>query len=218
MRIKTRASLRNIKTFDRAECFSRKTKGAFSDLNRSAEQAQESAYESSVEYAGVRMQEIERKIGQTALYGSKRVGEWGVRETRKNIYKLKNRPGTVKGEIKVKSVRLPIQKKKAIKSGRKMLRGSARTARASMKTSQRAFIMMKKATHGAVRLAKITIQTSVKAIKATVAMVKDLVALIIAGGWIAVVIIIVICLLGLIIGCVFVEPELLGEELLPDIG
>ena len=118
----------------------------------------------------------------------------------------------------MKSARLPPQKKKAIKSGRKMLGGSARTARASVKTSQKAFIMMKKATRGAVRLAKITIQTSVKAIKATVAMIKDLVALIIAGGWIAVVIIIVICLLGLIIGCVFVEPELLGEELPTGIG
>ena len=218
MRIKTRASLRNIKTFDRAESLSRKTKGAFSDLNRSAEQTQENAYESGVEYAGSRVQETEEKIGQTALYGSKRIGEWGVRETRKNIYKLKNRSGTIKSKIKVKSARLPLQKKKAIKSGRKMLKGSERTARASVKTSQKAFIMMKKATRGAVRFAKIAIQTGVKAIKATVAMIKDLVALIIAGGWIAVVIIIVICLLGLIIGCVFVEPELLGEELLPDIS
>lgn len=61
MKIKTRESLKTIKTFDRAENLAGKTKSSFLDLNRGAEETQGTGYTSGTEYAGTHLQESEEK-------------------------------------------------------------------------------------------------------------------------------------------------------------
>lgn len=51
--------------------------------------------------------------------------------------------------------------------------------------------------------AKVAVKATIAAVKAIIAATKALIAAIAAGGWIAVLVIIVICLIGLIIGSCF---------------
>ena len=48
------------------------------------------------------------------------------------------------------------------------------------------------------------VRVTIAAVKATIAAVKGLIAAIAAGGWVAVVIILLICLIALIVGSCFV--------------
>ena len=61
----------------------------------------------------------------------------------------------------------------------------------------------KAAAKATVKFVKVAAKAIVAALKATVAAVKGIVAAIAAGGWIAVVVILLICMIGLVVGSVF---------------
>ena len=110
MKIKTRESLKTIKTFDRADTLAQKSKKGVSSLHNSAEQTQNIGYESETDYAGSELQDKEERIARSTVMGANRVGRWGVRETRKNLHNLRNRPRK-KPNLKLKQ--LPSPKRKA---------------------------------------------------------------------------------------------------------
>ena len=58
--IKTRASLRTIKTIDRTQTLAQKTKEGVQGLNREAEQTQSEGYESANEYADDQLESKEK--------------------------------------------------------------------------------------------------------------------------------------------------------------
>lgn len=89
--------------------------------------------------------------------------------------------------------------KTAIKTSKQAAKTAQKTAQASAKAAQAARVAAKAAVVAAKWIAKAT----VAAVKAIIAAVKGLVAAIAAGGWVAVVIIIVICLVALILCSVF---------------
>ena len=72
-----------------------------------------------------------------------------------------------------------------------------------MKATQRAAQAAKAAAKATVTGVKAAVKATIAAVKAIIAATKALVAAIAAGGWIAVVVIIVLCLIGLICGSVF---------------
>ena len=97
-----------------------------------------------------------------------------------------------------------------IKTGAKTVKSSAQAAQASAKVAKLSAQVSQRAAHAAVQAAKVaskvTIQVgkiAVKAIiataKATVAAVKGLVSLIAAGGWVAVLVIILVAIIGWLI-------------------
>lgn len=93
--------------------------------------------------------------------------------------------------------------KGTVKTAEKSVKTAEQTAKATIKTSQQAAKTAQtsvKATQKAVQTAKVTakatVQTIKTAVKAIIEGTKALVAAISAGGWIAVVIIIVLCLFG----------------------
>lgn len=65
--------------------------------------------------------------------------------------------------------------------------------------------MFKRAAQAAIKFAKVAIKATVKAVKATIAVFKETFALIIAGGWVAVAIIIVVCVAAVIVGRCILE-------------
>ena len=89
--------------------------------------------------------------------------------------------------------------KAAIKTADK----SAKATKASAKAAEKAAQAAKATAQAAVRATKIAIRAVIAAIKAIIAGVKALGAAIAAGGWVAVIIIIVICLIALIVGSCF---------------
>lgn len=185
MKIKTRESLKTIKTFDRAENLAGKTKNGISELNKGAEETREAGYTSGTEYAGNQIQGAEETGTRNALYGANRIGRWGVKKTRRNIQRWKSRK---KKPILSKQKELPAPKRQIV--------SAPKTAKATLKTSQKVVRTAKVA-------AKATVQGIKVAGKATVTAVKGIVAAIAAGGWIAIVVIVAICTIAMVVGTVF---------------
>ena len=80
----------------------------------------------------------------------------------------------------------------AVKTGQQAAKSAQSTAKTTQKTAQAA----KAAAQKAAQAAKRTAQATAKAIRAIIAGIKALITAIIAGGWVAVVIILIIVLLG----------------------
>lgn len=93
--------------------------------------------------------------------------------------------------------------KTAIKTTRQAAKTAQKTAQATVKASQKAAQAAKAAAKATAAGVKAAVKASVAAVKAIIAAAKALVAAIAAGGWVAVVVIIVICLIALICGSVF---------------
>lgn len=104
--------------------------------------------------------------------------------------------------------------KKSVKTAERTARVVVKTAKQTAKTTQqsakaavKAAKLAAQASNAAAKAAVTTAKAAVKAttalVKATIAAIKGLVALIAAGGWIAVLVIIIICLIGLLAGSVF---------------
>ena len=213
--INTRQLGRTIKHFDRADNLAQKTKNGLADANRTAEQLQDANAESGVDYAGSRIQESEENVGGYAVYGMEQIGCWGMSVTGnklRRLYRLRHRK-MPDFKVKIQNKQLPSPKRKALPSAQKLLKAPGQTARASMKASQKASMVFKRTAQATIKFAKAAIKATIEAVKATLAILKETTAIIIAGGWIAVLIITVVCLVGWIIGCAFVEPNLLWGTL-----
>ena len=200
MRIKTRQSERTIKTFDRADNLAQKTKNGLTDANRTAEQLQDANAESGVDYAGSQIQESEGNIGEYVTYGMERMGRWGMRVTGNRLHRLSHlrRRKMPDFKVKITNKQLPTPKRKALPSAKKLLKAPGQTAKASMKASQKAAMILKRAAQAAIKFTKVAIKATVEAVKATIAVLKETVALIIASGWIAVVIVIIVCVVAVL--------------------
>lgn len=93
--------------------------------------------------------------------------------------------------------------KAAIKTAQQTARTAQETAQAAVKTSQKAAQAAKATAKAVATGAKAALRATIAAVKAAIAGIKALVAAVAAGGWIAVIVIIAICLIGLICGSVF---------------
>ncbi len=91
--------------------------------------------------------------------------------------------------------------KAAIKTTKAAAKTAKEAAKASAKAAKAAAHAAKVAAKATVAAIKVAVKATVAAVKAIIAGVKALVAAIAAGGWVAVVIIIVICLVALLLAC-----------------
>ena len=226
MKIKTRDSLKTIKTFDRADTLAQKSKSGISSLHNSAEQTQNIGYESETDYAGSELQDKEERIARMTVVGANKVGRWGVKETRKNIQKWRNRPRKPKPNPKLKQLPSPQRPmleapKKGIKAASKApkntvkgtktaAKGAKTTAKATVKGTKAAVKgsvkvaqAIKRAAIATVKFVKVAVKAIIAAAKAAVAAIKGIIAAIVAGGWVAVLIIVIIVIVALVVGSVY---------------
>ena len=124
---------------------------------------------------------------------------------------------TAKGTIKTaeKGVKTAQQTSKAaIKTAEATAKASKAAAQATAKAAKAAAHAAKVAAKAIVAAAKVAAKAIAAAAKAIAAAIKALVAAIAAGGWVAVVIIVVICLIAAIVACfgIFFSSEDTGSE------
>lgn len=215
--IRTRESLRTIKTFDRAKTLGQKVKNGAGEVKEYGEELQNTRYGSANEYAGNAVENTERRTARNVAYGAGKIGNWGLKETRKNILKLRSRPKKFKVNVQ-QPKQLPAPKRpalppakttaktaqKGVKTAQRAAKAAAKTAKVTVKAAQRAAQAAKAAAKAAVKFAKVAAKAIVAAaVKATAAAIKGIVAAIAAGGWIVVVVILLICMIGLEVGSVF---------------
>ena len=93
--------------------------------------------------------------------------------------------------------------KAAIKTAEATAKATKKAAEAAAKTAQKAAVAAKHAAIAAYKAAVAVGKAIVAAVKAIIAAIKELIAAIAAGGWVAVVVILVICLVALIVGSCF---------------
>jgi hypothetical protein len=226
VKIKTRESLKTIKTFDRADTLAQKSQSGISSLHNSAEQTQNIGYESETDYAGSELQNKEERIARMTVVGANKVGRWGVKETRKNIQKWRNRPRKPKPNPNLKQLPSPQRPmleapKKGIKTASKApknivkgtktaVKGAKTTAKATVKGTKaavkgtvKAAQLIKRAAIATVKFVKVAVKAIIAAAKATIAAIKGIIAAIAAGGWVAVLIIVIIVIVALVVGSVY---------------
>ena len=105
------------------------------------------------------------------------------------------------GKATVKTTQKSI--KTAEQTARTTIKTSQATAKAAQKSAQAAAKASHRAAQAAREAAKATAAGIKAAVKAIIAATKALVAAIATGGWVAVVIIVIICLIGLMVGSCF---------------
>ena len=125
------------------------------------------------------------RSGKTIKQTAKSTGKAAVKTTQKTI---KTAEQTVRTTVKTTQA--------AAKTAQKTAQATAKAAKTAAQTARAAA----KATAAGIKAA---VKATAAAVKAIVAGTKALIAAIAAGGWIAVVVIIVICLIGLIVGSCF---------------
>lgn len=134
-------------------------------------------------------------MGQTAKATAK-----GAKATVKSAQRtVKTAQRTAKGTVKT-----------AQRTSKTAIKTADHTAKAAQKTAQATAKAAKMTTHAARATAKTAAATAKAAargvsatVKAMIASVKALVAAIAAGGWVAILAIVIICLIGLIVGSCF---------------
>lgn len=167
-------------------------------------------------YAGNAVENAERRMARNVAYGAGKIGNWGLKETRKNILKWRNRQKKFKVKVQ-QPKQLPAPKRpalpsakataktaqKGVKTAQQTAKAATKPAKVTVKAGQRVSQAAKAAAKAAVKFAKVAAKAIVAAVKATAAAIKGIVAAIAAGGWIAVVVILLICMIGLVVGSVF---------------
>ena len=158
--------------------------------------------------------EISRTLSEAKNAGSKATEI--TKDTASKIRTKNTAAKAVKGKPQ-KAVKTASRSMKGVKNsakGIKTAQHSAKTAQQAAKTAQKTAQATAKAAQKAAQAAKATakatiagvkaaVRVTIAAVKATIAAVKGLIAAIAAGGWVAVVIILLICLIAMIVGSCF---------------
>lgn len=113
---------------------------------------------------------------------------------------------TAKGTVKTakKSVKTAEQTaKKAVKTAQQAAKTAQKTAHAASKAAKVAERAARAAAKAAVHATKAAARAVAAMVKAAIAAIKGLVAAIAAGGWIVVLIILIVCLIGLLVASIF---------------
>jgi hypothetical protein len=119
---------------------------------------------------------------------------------------IKTASKTVKGTMKTtqKGVKTAERTAKVtVKTAQQAAAATRQAAGAAAKAAKAAAQASKAAARAAVQAAKVVVRVSVAAIKAIIAATKALISVIAAGGWIVVVVILIICMVALLVGSVF---------------
>ena len=119
---------------------------------------------------------------------------------------IKQASATAKGTVKIASKSIKTAEKTAkasIKTTQQAAKAAQRTAQATARAARAAAHAARAAARAAVAAAKVAAKATIAAVKAIIAATKALIAAIAAGGWIAVLVIVIICLIGLLIGSCF---------------
>lgn len=93
--------------------------------------------------------------------------------------------------------------KTAVKTTKEAAKTAKKAARASAKAAQKATQAAKATAKAAAQGVKAAVKVTIATVKAIIAATKALISAIIAGGWVALLAIVIICMIGLLVGSVF---------------
>lgn len=133
-------------------------------------------------------EQTERTIKQTA----KSTGKATVKTAEQTVKTAEKSVKTAEETAKV-----------TVKTAEATAKATEKAAEAAAKAAQKAAELIRQAAIAAYKAAVAAAKAIAAAVKAIIAAMEKLIAAIAAGGWVAVVVVVVICLIGLIVGSVF---------------
>ena len=133
-------------------------------------------------------------------------GEKTIKTVDRSRKTIKQASSTAKGTVKTTSKSIKTAEKAAkasIKTSQQAAKAAQRTAQATARAAMVAARTARAAAIATAHAIKVAAKATAAAVKAIIAATKALIAAIVAGGWVVVLIIVVICLIGLLIASCF---------------
>lgn len=214
--IKTKESIKDIKVIDKAVGLAKVTKNAtvrtkqqLQNLSDDRRITPDEYAEDKVKYMAEAVAEdtgkAVKKTVKTTYNGSKRLYK-EIRRTQKETEKARYTAETIHKSIKTGQQSIKTAQrttKTTVKTAEKTAKTAKKTAEASAKSAKMAAQAARQAGQTTYKAAVVTAKAVAAAVKSAIAGIKTLVAAIAAGGCVAVVIIIIICVIALIAGSCF---------------
>lgn len=203
IKIKEKAK-KGVKTINKAVVQTEKFKD---NIVRTKEKAEETVSNdiNSNEYASNKIKFATNKAVDEGINQFNKQGQKSLLKTKENYQKSKAKIKQLKKKIKdKKKVKSTVKETKtAIKTSKEVAKKAEKTAKETMKASKRAVQIAKETAKKTAQGIKVAVKATISAVKAIIAGTKALIAAIVAGGWVAVVIIIIICLVALMCSSIF---------------
>ena len=184
-------------------------------------------------YASMKVQNDISYLSRKGLEKGNEIGKKSLQETKQNFIKGKQKIETLKTRIKSKNTKqlknvidnskktikgvskksiktaknTKLLAKKGIKTTERVVKNTKRAAKESVKMTQRLARATRKAIQATIHATKLAIKAVIATVKAIIAATKALIAAIAAGGWVAVVIILVIVLIAGFVALLFNGDE-----------
>lgn len=195
---------KGVKTINKAVVQTERFKD---NIVRTKEKAEETVSNdiNSNEYASNKIKFATDRAFDESVNQFNKQGQKSFMKTKENYQKSKAKIKQLKKKIKDKrKVKSTVKNTKtAIKTSKEVAKKTEKTAKETIKASKRAMQIAKETAKRTAQGVKVAIKTTISAIKAIIAGTKALVAAIVAGGWVAVIVIIVICLVALMCSSIF---------------
>ena len=170
-------------------------------VKNSAERASKNAAKKSAEKSVRASQSAGRKSIRTVEKTSAKTVKQSARSTGKATVKTAQK-GTVK-TVKTSVKTAEKTSKAAIKTTKQAAKAAEKSAKAAAKAAQKAAKAAQQAAKLAAKAAKAAIQLLIKIIKAIIAALQKLISAIIAGGWVSLLVILIICMIALLCWSVY---------------
>lgn len=212
-----------IKAIDKTKIYTQKLKDNIITIKEKANDINNQEDNTTNEYGANKIKETVRTVSNKGINDFNRYGQKSVNETKKNIVFAKD---TIKRKIKNTDIKKKVEEVKGIaknekkiikslepKNTRKIIKNAPKTVKNVKKTEKniertvkgfkKTYQVAKVTAKNVVQLGKVGVKATAKTIKGIIASLKALISAIIAGGWLALVIIVIICVIGLICSSVF---------------
>ena len=195
---------KGVKTINKAVVQTERFKD---NIVRTKEKAEETVSNdiNSNEYASNKIKFATDRVFDESVNQFNKQGQKSFMKTKENYQKSKAKIKQLKKKIIVKrKVKSSVKNTKTtIKTSKEVAKKAEKTAKETIKASKRATQIAKETAKRTAQGVKVAIKTTISAIKTIIAGTKALVAAIVAGGWVAVIVIIVICLVALMCSSIF---------------
>ena len=221
--LKTRKAVKGtVKTIDRAAVAAERLKSAAVRTKNAAERSATPAETSSQEYGAQQLERTAQGTGSELCVQFRKRGRRGFSDARRNADKARAQMQKCRDVLREnkpkKAVQAPHAPKpaKTVRTGARPIQrtgrivvkppvgsGAAQTVKAAAKTTPKAVQTVKAAARAAAQTVRNTARATLSAAKAAIAGTKAVIAAIAAGGWAAVAIILVLCVVGLIASSCF---------------
>lgn len=214
--IKTKESIKDIKVLDKAAGLAKVTKNATVHAKQQVQNLSDDARITSDEYAEDKVKYMAEAVAEDTGKAAKQTVQktYGcgnrlhkeIRRTRKEAETARSTAKTLHKSIKTgqQSIKTAQHTRKTtVKTAQQTAKAAKKTAEATAKSSKMAAQAARQAAQATYKATVVTAKAVAAAVKSAIAGIKALAAAIAAGGFVSVVIIIIICIIALIAGSCF---------------